>query len=181
MDLIYSTAAKTARMQTVIDLIDAGTGPGVLEIGTPGMASVLATIPLADPCGTAAAGVLTFDMEPPVADVTADASGKPGAFRIKDSDANTVVSGIAAGPWLPTAAYVAGEYAKNDGGKLYRCSASGTSAASGGPTGTTTSISDGSVTWEWVASGDWGISLDSALITAGQKVELNLGQLTHGA
>jgi hypothetical protein len=179
MDITYSAAAKTARMAAVIGLIDAGAGPGVLEIGTSGMASVLATLPLADPCGTAAAGVLTFDMDPAIEDAAADASGKPGGFRLKDSDGTTVVTGVAAGPWLPTAAYVAGEYATNDGGKLYRCTAPGTSAGSGGPTGTTGSISDGTVTWEWVKSSGWGMALDSALITKDQKVTLSAGSISH--
>lgn len=37
MAVVYSATAKTARMTAVRDTIDAGTGPGVLQIGTAGM------------------------------------------------------------------------------------------------------------------------------------------------
>lgn len=97
MAVTYSTAAKTARMQAVIDQIDAGAGPGTLEIGTTGMASVLATITLADPCGTAASGVLTLDFDPDVSDASADNTGTPAEARIKDSNGTVVISGLTAG------------------------------------------------------------------------------------
>jgi predicted RNA methylase len=41
MSVIYGTTTKTARLQAVIDKIDAGAGPGVLQIGTTGMGTVL--------------------------------------------------------------------------------------------------------------------------------------------
>lgn len=94
MAVTYSTATKTARMQAVIDKIDAGAGAGVLEIGTTGMATVLAQITLADPCGTAAAGALTFDFDPDVEDSSANASGTAAEARIKDSDGTVVISGL---------------------------------------------------------------------------------------
>ncbi|MBN9504910.1 MAG: hypothetical protein J0I69_02695 [Altererythrobacter sp.] len=97
MAIIYSTAAKTARMQAVIDLIDAGSGPGVLEIGTANMELVLATLTLADPSGTAAAGVLTFDTDPAIEDPEADASGVAAAARFKDSNGNVIISGLTVG------------------------------------------------------------------------------------
>lgn len=125
MAVTYSAAAKTARMQAIADLIDAGSGPGVIEIGSSGMASVLATLPLADPCGTAAAGVLTFDMDPAVEDAAADASGTAAAAQIKDSDGTVIISGLTVG----------------------------TAAAD--------------------------IILDSVSITAGQKVSLSAGTITH--
>lgn len=97
MAVTYSTAVKTARLQAVIDQIDAGAGPGTLEIGTTGMASVLATITLADPSATAASGVLTFDFSPAVVDSSADASGTAAAARIKDSNGTVVISGLTVG------------------------------------------------------------------------------------
>jgi hypothetical protein len=97
MAVTYSTAAKTARMQAVIDQIDAGAGAGTLEIGTTGMASVLATITLADPCGTASGGVLTFDFDPDVSDTSADATGTAAEARIKDSNGTVIVSGLTVG------------------------------------------------------------------------------------
>jgi hypothetical protein len=97
MAISYATTLRTTRMQDVIDAIDAGAGAGYIEICTTAYATVLATIPLADPCGTAAAGVLTFDTTPAIEDTSADASGDPSIARAKDSDGNVVVSGMTVG------------------------------------------------------------------------------------
>jgi hypothetical protein len=50
--------------------------------------------------------------------------------------------------WLPSTVYPAG-FPVNKGGKRYVTAAGGTSAASGGPTGTGSSIVDGTVTWAY--------------------------------
>lgn len=50
--------------------------------------------------------------------------------------------------WTGSHAYTAGAYVKN-GSNVYLCTQSGTSASSGGPTGTGTAISDGSCTWNF--------------------------------
>lgn len=97
MAVTYSTAAKTARMNAVIAQIDAGAGPGTVEIGTTGMASVLAILTLADPCGTAASGVLTFDFDPDISDSSANATGTAAEARIKDSDGTVIISGLTVG------------------------------------------------------------------------------------
>lgn len=97
MAVTYSTAAKEARLNAVITLIDAGVSAGYIEIGTTGMASVLATITLADPCGTASAGTLTFDFDPDVSDSSADNSGTAAEARIKDSAGNVIISGLTVG------------------------------------------------------------------------------------
>lgn len=97
MAVTYSTAVKTARMNAVITQIDAGAGPGTLEIGTTGFGSVLAILPLADPCGTAAAGVLTFDFDPDISDNSANATGTAAEARVKDSDGTVIISGLTVG------------------------------------------------------------------------------------
>lgn len=94
MAVTYSTAAKTARMAAVIAQIDAGAAAGTLEIGTTGMGSVLAILTLADPCGSAASGVLTFDFDPDISDASANASGTAAEARIKDSDGTVIISEI---------------------------------------------------------------------------------------
>lgn len=96
MAVIYSTAAKNARLEGVVNTIDAGSGPGVLQIGTTGMGTVLATIVLADPCGTVASGVLTFSGFPR-SDTSADADGTAAAARIRDSNGNDVITGLTVG------------------------------------------------------------------------------------
>jgi len=50
-------------------------------------------------------------------------------------------------PWTASHAYEVGDRCTNDTAKTYQCTVAGTSASSGGPTGTGTSITDGTVTW----------------------------------
>lgn len=97
MAVTYSTACKTARMNAVVTQIDAGAGPGTLEIGTTGMASVLAVLTLADPCGTVSGDVLTFDFDPDISDTSADNSGTAAEARIKDSNGTVIISGLTVG------------------------------------------------------------------------------------
>lgn len=98
MAVTYSSAAKEARMTAVGNLIDGGAGAGKLKIGTTGMGSVLATIPLADPSVTSVtSGVLTFDFTPAVSDTSADATGTAAAAIITDSNDVTIISGLTVG------------------------------------------------------------------------------------
>lgn len=95
MAVTYSTAVKTLRMTAVRDAIDAGTGDGLIEIGTTGMALVLASIGLAAVSGTVTNGVLTFSM--PRSDSSADNSGTAAAAQIKNGDGTVVISGLTVG------------------------------------------------------------------------------------
>lgn len=95
MAVVYSTAVKNSRLTVVRDAIDAGASNGVLEIGTTGMGTVLATIPLADPSGSVSAGVLSLTM--PQSDTNADATGTAAEARIKDSNGTVIVSGLTVG------------------------------------------------------------------------------------
>lgn len=97
MAMAYATAVRTSRMQAVVDAIDADAGAGTLEIGTSGMGTVLASIPLADPCGSVSAGVLTFDCTPAIEDTSADATGTAAEARIKDNSGDVIVSGLTVG------------------------------------------------------------------------------------
>lgn len=58
--------------------------------------------------------------------------------------------------WGSTTAYGPGEYVTN-GGNLYVCKIGGTSAGSGGPTGTntTTNVTDGTVSWLYLTTATW--------------------------
>ena len=95
MAVIYSTTVKNNRMTQVLNAIDGGSAGGTLEIGTTGMASVLAIIALADPSGSVATGVLTFTM--PQSDTNADATGTAAEARIKDSSGTVILSGLTVG------------------------------------------------------------------------------------
>lgn len=93
----YSLAVKTARMEAVRDSIDAGDGPGVLEIGTAGMATVLVTIPLNEPSGTVTGDTLNFDASGLTANAIAGAPTQAAEARIRDGDNNDVVIGLSVG------------------------------------------------------------------------------------
>jgi hypothetical protein len=96
MAVVYTNTVKDLRMTQVINSIDAGAGAGYIEIGTTGMASVLATITLADPSGTTSAGVLTLSGFPR-SDTTADATGTAAEARIRDSNAVNIITGLTVG------------------------------------------------------------------------------------
>lgn len=91
MAVTYTTAVKNSRLTAVVTAIGA---TGVLEIGTTGMATVLATISLNSTAGTAASGVLTFSGFPK-SDTAADATGTAAAARIRTATGGTdIVTGL---------------------------------------------------------------------------------------
>ncbi len=96
MAVTYTNAVKIARMAAVV--AQAGT-TAVLEIGTAGMASVLATIALNNPIAGAAtgAGVLTLSGFPK-SDTAADNSGTAAAARIRTASGGTdIITGLTVG------------------------------------------------------------------------------------
>jgi len=95
MPVVYPNAVKVARMNAVVT--QAGT-TAVLEIGTTGMATVLATIALGNPIGTVAgAGVLTLSGFPR-SDTSGDATGTPAAARIRTATGGTdIITGLTVG------------------------------------------------------------------------------------
>lgn len=84
MSVVYNTTLKNTRMTDVVTAIGAA---GYLNIYTAGLATLLASIPLANPAGTVSAGVLTFSGTP-LSDSSADASGTAAAATI-----STAISG----------------------------------------------------------------------------------------
>ena len=68
------------------------------------------------------------------------------------------------GNWAAATAYVVGDY-RNNGGNWYKCTQAGTSAGSGGPTGTGTNIVDNTCRWDYVsASIAWTLALEGSTI-----------------
>jgi hypothetical protein len=96
MAVIYSAAVKTARMTAVRDQIDAGSGPGVLQIGTTGMGTVLVEVTLDDPSGTISGDILSLSNFPR-SDTSANATGTAAAARIRDSSGTDVITGLTVG------------------------------------------------------------------------------------
>lgn len=72
---------------------------------------------------------------------------------------------IATTAWVASTAYAVGALVTNDSGKSYVCTTAGTSAASGGPTGTGTSITDGTAVWSFEAAFAFAPFGDSILET----------------
>ncbi len=187
MAVVYSTAAKTLRMTAVRDAIDAGGAAGKLELGTTAMALVTATIVLGYPgvaTGTVAADVLTLAGFPR-ADASADATGKATVARIRTSANADVITTLTVGlnstaapAWVASTAVTAGVYRTN-GVNVYKCVTAGTTAASGGPTGTGTAITDGTAVWDYYCSAVADIKMDSIEFTIGQNVSITSVAFTH--
>lgn len=94
MAITYTTAVKNARLDAVVTIINS---TGVLEIGTTGMGTVLATINLGSPAGTSSGGVLTFSGFPR-SDTAADNTGTAAAARIRTASGGTdVITGLTVG------------------------------------------------------------------------------------
>lgn len=97
MSVNYSTTAKNSRLNAVVNLIDGGSGSGVLVIGTSslsGATGVLATVTLQKPSFTVASGVMTMAGTP---SATISASGTAALAELRDSTGATVVSGLTVG------------------------------------------------------------------------------------
>lgn len=93
MPITYPAAVKQARMTAVVTSIGS---TGVLEIGTAGMAAILATIPLNATAGTASGGTLTMSGFPK--NDAADAAGTAAAARIRTATGGTdIITGLTVG------------------------------------------------------------------------------------
>jgi len=77
--------------------------------------------------------------------------GSSGTFEVYSASTDTWVSGVTRVAWVPNTAYTVGTLCSN-GGNLYSVVLAGTSAATSGPSGTTSSIVDGTVTWMYVTT-----------------------------
>lgn len=93
MPITYSNTLRNLEASSKITVIDAGSGPGTLEIlaGT----TVLATYTLAKPSGTVTNGVYTLAGLPQTVPVTA--AGTANLARIKDSTGTIHVDGLTVG------------------------------------------------------------------------------------
>lgn len=81
------------------------------------------------------------------------ANGACTFFRAFESNGTTAIADFSVGQaWSASNAFAVNQYCTN-GGNTYQATAAGTSAASGGPSGTTSSITDGTVTWKYIGAG----------------------------
>lgn len=91
MSVTYATAVKTARMTATRDNFANGT----LEIGTTGMAAVLATLTLSATGGSVANDVWTLAFA--ASSVSASATGTAAEARIKNSGGTAQITGLTVG------------------------------------------------------------------------------------
>jgi hypothetical protein len=95
MTVTYNATLRGARMQAVLDAVDAGTPPGSLEI-LDSSDVVLAAITLGSPSFTRSGGVLTL-ASTPLSDTSANASGTASKAQIKNAAGTVVISGLTVG------------------------------------------------------------------------------------
>ena len=93
MAVTYSSAVKDARLNAVVTAIG---DSGKIEIGTAGMALILAVIDLNATAGTVSGGILTFSGFPK-SDTSANASGTAAAARIRTGADADIVTGLTVG------------------------------------------------------------------------------------
>lgn len=94
MAVTYTTAVKNTRLDAVVTAIGS---TGVLEIGTTGMGTILASINLNSTAGTSTGGVLTFSGFPK-SDTSANATGTAAAARIRTATGGTdIITGLTVG------------------------------------------------------------------------------------
>ena len=131
-------------------------------------AGLLATGTLPNPALTAASGATAISG---TWSATGSNGGTLACFRLYDTTAVCRAQGSVGwtaqqGAWAPSTAYAVGNTVSN-GGNVYRCTTAGTSAASGGPTGTGTGIADGTAVWTYLGIvGD--LNVDNTSISTGQ-------------
>lgn len=158
--MTYTTAHKTARMTTTRDRLNAG---ALLILNAGG--STLASVTLNNPSGTISGDTLTLSGFPKsTAGVAAgDAAGAKFINSSAVDEKTNIVVGVppsSAPAWVASTAYTVGQVRTNSA-NVYRCTTAGTSAGSGGPTGTGASISDGTVTWTWQCIANAPIQIDN--------------------
>lgn len=101
--------------------------------------------------------------------VTLTLTGTPTTIVASGSQVSTLSTGkifettelvtiTALSAWTITTAYLVGARVTNSG-NAYECTVAGTSAGSGGPTTTASSITDGTVTWTYLGAGTGAIDV----------------------
>jgi hypothetical protein len=107
------------------------------------------------------------------------ANGFARYWRLKDSTGTTcVLQGYIGQNWAASSPWSLNQHCINDSGKVYKVTTAGNSAGSGGPTGTGTGITDGTVVWDYV--GVSSMVLDNTSVTNAQGLTVNTFLITMG-
>jgi hypothetical protein len=182
-------------MQNSVTVRNAKLAARETAIGTAPVLRIFGGAAMPGACATADAGTVLSEMTLPSdwqgapsagavaiagswADASADANGYARYFRIYDSAvANCHEQGLCSQAWAASSPFVLNQHA-NNGGNVYLCTTAGTSAGSGGPTGTGTGITDGSCVWSYVGAVD--MVLVNTSIAATQPVSITSYTVTEG-
>lgn len=184
MAVQLSTAVRNAMLDQLETTI--GTTSLTLELRTgvpPANAAaadtgtVVATVTVPSDWLLAASGGSKAINNGPWTDAAADATGRVSHFRLKQST-TCHIQGLVSEAWIGSKVYAIGDQVHN-GGNVYRCTTGGTSASSGGPSGTGASISDGTVTWTFVQVGT-DMTIQNASVNVGQPINVTTFTLTQG-
>lgn len=108
---------------------------------------------------------------------TTAAAGTATFARANNTTPAAVIDLGVSSPWLASTAVVLNQMASN-GANLYICTTAGTTAASGGPTGTGTGITDGTAVWAYVQPGTASITLSNAAVTQSLTVTINTSTIS---
>lgn len=181
MTVQHSDTLRNARLDAETTVLGAGwilklrTGAQPANVATASSGTVLASY--TPTAAAAAGGSKTMVSSPPIT-ATAAAGGFVGHYELTTSGGTVHERGNVSQNWAASTAYVAGQRV-NNGGKVYVCATGGTSAGSGGPSGTATGITDGTATWDYVAPGP-DLVIDNTSIAVGQSVQITGFVKTEG-
>lgn len=152
-----------------------GTKPANCAASRAGTILASATLPsdwMANPSSRVVAKTGTWE------DTAADNSGWATHWEIMDSTGTTChLQGLVSQAWQASTAYVLNQQV-NINSRVYKCTTAGTSASSGGPSGTGTGISDGSCVWDYV--GPESMVMTNTNIASGQDVLVSTFGITAG-
>ena len=111
-------------------------------------------------------------------DLSADATGLVGHYRIYETTGVTChMQGLLAQNWQASTGFALNQQVYN-GGNVYKATTAGTTAASGGPTGTGSGITDGTAVWAYVGLVD--MTIDNGSLAATQAFTISTYQITDG-
>jgi len=171
------TDYSTAYLNAAADALEAtiGTAPDILLFSSAKPANCAA----ADGAGTLMTQALPSDyLTAATAGVvskngtwagTGSANGLARHYRIKKSG-TCHMQGLVSMPWAASTA-VQLNHQMHLGGRVYVCTTAGTTASSGGPTGTGSGISDGTAVWAY--AGVQEMTIDNVSIAVSQPVTIS--------
>ncbi len=111
--------------------------------------------------------------------VTAAADGTVIFGRLYETGGTTVIADlIASSAWYASATVIVGQYMTANG-NLYVATVAGTTSSTGtGPSATTTGITDGTVTWNYVLTGAGAITMSNTKTATGNSLSVTSAVLT---